>query len=67
MTPARSCGLLAGTFREELLREGRVREALISIDDVRTATRIWFVNSVREWVEVKLDEERAESERTLPL
>jgi para-aminobenzoate synthetase/4-amino-4-deoxychorismate lyase len=67
ITPARTCGLLAGTFREQLLRQGSVREALITIADVRSATRVWFINSVREWVDVHLDEERAESERTLPL
>jgi para-aminobenzoate synthetase/4-amino-4-deoxychorismate lyase len=67
ITPARACGLLAGTFRAQLLHEARVREALVTVDDVRAATRVWFVNSVREWVEVRLDEERAESQRTLPL
>ena len=67
ITPARTCGLLAGTFRAQLLHEARVREALVTVDDVRAAQRIWFVNSVREWVGVRLDEERAESQRTLPL
>ena len=53
-TPARACGLLAGIFRGELLRRGEVRERVITLDEIAHAARIWFVNSVREWVEVEL-------------
>jgi para-aminobenzoate synthetase/4-amino-4-deoxychorismate lyase len=52
LTPARSCGLLAGTFRAELLESGTVREQVILRSDLVKATRVWFINSVREWVEV---------------
>ncbi len=48
-TPPVSCGLLAGTFREALLREGRIRERIIRPDELRTATRVFLINSVRRW------------------
>lgn len=53
-TPPRDCGLLAGVFRGELLRLGEVAERVIRRHEIAHAARIWFVNSVREWVEVQL-------------
>lgn len=55
VTPPRSCGLLAGVFRNALVERGDVAEAVITIDDLQRSTRIWFVNSLREWVQVRLD------------
>jgi para-aminobenzoate synthetase/4-amino-4-deoxychorismate lyase len=49
VTPPVFCGLLAGTFREQLLDEGVIEEGIITIDQLRTATRVWLLNSVREW------------------
>lgn len=49
VTPPVSCGLLAGTFREQLLDDGAIEERGITIDQLRTATRVWLLNSVREW------------------
>jgi len=54
-TPPRSCGLLAGTFRAELLRRGEVAERVVTKDDLARATRAWFVNGVRGWVEVSVE------------
>jgi para-aminobenzoate synthetase / 4-amino-4-deoxychorismate lyase len=54
VTPARECGLLAGVFREALLREGRIQECIITQPQLAHASRIWWINSVREWVEVML-------------
>jgi para-aminobenzoate synthetase/4-amino-4-deoxychorismate lyase len=54
VTPARECGLLNGVFRSELLAAGTVVERVVTIDDLATASRIWFVNSLREWVPVEL-------------
>lgn len=51
-TPPRGCGLLAGTFRAALLRAGEVAERVLTKDDLARATRVWFVNGVRGWVEV---------------
>jgi para-aminobenzoate synthetase/4-amino-4-deoxychorismate lyase len=55
-TPPRKCGLLAGIFRGELLAEGRILERLLTPAQVRGASRLWLINSVREWVEVRLVE-----------
>jgi para-aminobenzoate synthetase/4-amino-4-deoxychorismate lyase len=53
-TPPRDCGLLAGTFRAELLERGEIAECVIRREDLTRATRVWLVNSVREWVEVRV-------------
>ena len=55
-TPPRACGLLAGIFRGELLAEGRIQERLLTPTQVRGASHLWLINSVREWVEVRLVE-----------
>jgi para-aminobenzoate synthetase/4-amino-4-deoxychorismate lyase len=49
VTPPVEAGLLAGTFREELLERGDVVEARVTLDDLKSAARVWIVNSVREW------------------
>ena len=49
ITPPVACGLLAGTFREQLLEEGVIVEDTLTIDQLRAASRVWLVNSVREW------------------
>jgi para-aminobenzoate synthetase/4-amino-4-deoxychorismate lyase len=54
VTPPRACGLLAGVFRGELLELGEVAEDVMTIDDLANASRLWFVNSLREWVPVEL-------------
>jgi para-aminobenzoate synthetase/4-amino-4-deoxychorismate lyase len=53
-TPPSVCGLLAGTFRAELLDQGRIRERILPCSILQHASRIWLVNSVRTWVEVSL-------------
>ena len=53
VTPVRDSGLLAGTFRAELLEAGTVQEGTICIEDLERATKIWLINSVREWVETE--------------
>jgi branched-subunit amino acid aminotransferase/4-amino-4-deoxychorismate lyase len=49
VTPPVACGLLAGTFRAELLARGTISEAVMTIEELRSASRIWLVNSVHEW------------------
>ncbi len=51
VTPPVECGLLAGTFRAELLAQGVIEEGIVSVDDLQAAERIWLINSVREWRE----------------
>ncbi len=53
-TPPVTCGLLGGVFRSELLANGEIEERVITRKEIAHATRIWFVNSVREWVAVEL-------------
>lgn len=54
-TPPRESGLLAGTFRADLLRRGEVAERVLTKRDLTRAARVWFVNGVRGWVEVVAD------------
>ncbi|XJZ25720.1 aminodeoxychorismate synthase component I [Bacillota bacterium Lsc_1132] len=53
-TPSVESGLLAGTFREKLLDMGEIREKTITLSDLKKCSKIWFINSVRKWVEVQL-------------
>lgn len=54
-TPPVASGLLAGTFRDELLAAGVVAEKVLTVEDLARVSRLWLVNSVREWVEVEID------------
>ena len=53
-TPPVACGLLAGTFRAELLDMGAIRERVMTRDVVANATRLWLINSLREWIDARL-------------
>ncbi len=54
VTPARESGLLAGCLRQELLESGEVVERVVRVADLDRATRLWFINSARGWIEVEL-------------
>jgi branched-subunit amino acid aminotransferase/4-amino-4-deoxychorismate lyase len=54
LTPAASSGLLPGTFRELLLQRGEIEEAVLPVDALERATRLWFVNSVRRWCDLEI-------------
>lgn len=49
VTPSVSCGLLAGTFRQALIDAGELREAIVTRDDLDTASALWLINSVQGW------------------
>ncbi|WP_042142128.1 aminodeoxychorismate synthase component I [Paucisalibacillus sp. EB02] len=53
-TPPVTCGLLAGTYRKSLLDQGIIKERIILVRELENCSRIWFINSVKEWVEVQL-------------
>lgn len=53
-TPPVKSGLLPGTFREQLLRENKIKERTIYIDELKDCSAIWFINSVRGWIKVFL-------------
>jgi len=54
VTPPVGAGLLPGVFREEVLGQGLVQERTLTRDDLRAATQLWLINSVREWVPAEL-------------
>ena len=54
LTPALISGLLDGVGREIALREGRVREAVLRVEDLRRATGLAFLNSLRGWIPAQL-------------
>src|SRR5699024_4212219 len=53
-TPPISSGLLPGTYRQSLLDKGIVHEKIIKKEDLKHCQEIYFINSVREWVKVKM-------------
>ena len=55
VTPPVDCGLLAGTFRAELLEQGKIEEESIDLRDLRSAEKIFLINSVRQWIDTELD------------
>ena len=53
-TPPVECGLLAGTFRAELLAQGELKERTLLVGDLAEADALYLINSVRRWVELEL-------------
>lgn len=58
ITPPVKCGLLPGTFRAQLLAEGKLREELISLEDLRNSQTLFLINSVRGWMRLKKEGDR---------
>ena len=54
LTPPVTCGLLAGVLREELLALNVIEESIVHRNDLSRADGIWFINSVRGWLPVKI-------------
>jgi para-aminobenzoate synthetase/4-amino-4-deoxychorismate lyase len=55
LTPPIEHGLLAGVYREALLERGAVREEPLRCEEVTGAARVWRVNSVRGWTELRVE------------
>lgn len=53
-TPPVTCGLLAGTYREWLLSENKVKEKIIYREDLLEYDAIYFINSVRKLKKVNI-------------
>ncbi|RJP51822.1 MAG: aminodeoxychorismate synthase component I [Anaerolineaceae bacterium] len=53
-TPPVECGLLAGTFRAELIASGEVKERVLRKQDTAEFEAIFLVNSLRKWVKVEI-------------
>jgi para-aminobenzoate synthetase/4-amino-4-deoxychorismate lyase len=54
VTPRVESGLLAGTLRAELLQTGEIVERRITVAELRGASRLWLINSVRGLIEATL-------------
>jgi para-aminobenzoate synthetase/4-amino-4-deoxychorismate lyase len=54
VTPPLACGLLDGIGRAAALRDGRLAEAVVRVDELPRAAAVAFINSLRGWVEVVL-------------
>jgi len=55
VTPPVDCGLLAGTFRAELLAQGRIEEETVELQDLTSLESVYLINSVRQWIDTELD------------
>ena len=53
-TPPRTAGLLAGTFRNDLIARGKLNERTIHKAELEGAQSFFLVNSVRGWMEAVL-------------
>jgi len=49
VTPPLSSGLLAGTFRAELLDRGEISERVVRVEDLQRAEQLYLINSVQQW------------------
>lgn len=59
VTPPQRCGLLAGTYRAELLARGRLEERILHTSDLARADAVLLVNAVRGFVRARLIAEAA--------
>lgn len=55
VTPAAHCGLLPGVGRAHWLAQGRVQEAVVRLDDLPRVRALAFINSLRGWLDARLD------------
>jgi para-aminobenzoate synthetase/4-amino-4-deoxychorismate lyase len=53
-TPPIECGLLPGTYRDHLLKEGQIKEKILLLQSLNDFEEIWLINSLRGWVRVNL-------------
>lgn len=47
LTPPVACGLLPGVYRSHLLKQGKIKEQIIRIQDLKKIRRLFLINSVR--------------------
>jgi para-aminobenzoate synthetase/4-amino-4-deoxychorismate lyase len=64
-TPPVQCGLLPGTYRAYLLEQGKVKERVITVEDLTASPHIYLISSVRKDREVVIDWEGFEDHRAL--
>ncbi len=66
VTPALSCGLLPGTYRDYLLKKGVIEEAIVTKEDLRTSPRIFLINAVRKWRRANLALSNGDNKKRAP-
>jgi para-aminobenzoate synthetase / 4-amino-4-deoxychorismate lyase len=54
VTPSLASGLLPGTYRRELLNQGRLREQVVPVSAVAHAQALAFFNGLRGWLAAEL-------------
>ena len=54
LTPPLSSGLQPGVFRAFLLERNEVREAVLPLEETDRSSRLFLINSVRRWCEMRL-------------
>jgi len=54
-TPPVSCGLLNGAYRRALLEKGIIHEKIIKVSQLPECSKVWFINSVREWIPADIE------------
>jgi para-aminobenzoate synthetase/4-amino-4-deoxychorismate lyase len=54
LTPPVADGLLPGVLRADLLARGEIVEQSVARADLKRATGLWFINSVRGWLPARL-------------
>ena len=54
VTPPLACGLLPGACRRDLLLQGKIRESIVKVSDLKNQSRIFLINSVRGMWEATL-------------
>src|SRR5262249_797403 len=52
-TPPVESGLLAGTFRNYLVDQGKIKERVIRVDELQK--EFFLINSVRKWMRTQID------------
>lgn len=58
VTPALECGLLAGVLRTQMLAEGKAREAVVQLEELGQARRLFVGNSLRGLIPASLKRDR---------
>lgn len=54
-TPPINCGLLNGILRQELIKQKKLSEKILYLEDLKQAEKIFCINSVRGIVEVEVN------------
>jgi para-aminobenzoate synthetase / 4-amino-4-deoxychorismate lyase len=60
-TPPLDSGLLAGTFRNHLLAEGKIKERVINVEELPEG--FFLINSVRKWMRRSFSRKGAKTQR----